>query len=505
MHSFVVAPNHQRNQCLILQSTENPPVSTSLPSSSSTSSQAASQPETAAFRFHHDLEKILARGHGAIDKIDVLERFRKPPFLENDDDHVEQSLRMLQRMESMGVATEQSYQLVLRYMLKRGRAQWKNKSNDDQSSSNTCAAVHMEELLGQLVQNKRRNSSEGEQDETISIETYNLVLEGYAVCSTPRDSRNFAQRAQDLYESMLRDPNTTPNAESMAHVLHAWAWKQPNIRTRRRNNKNSNKRSGDDDPNDPESPSYCARKAQSYLDQLQRLQLEEGGEQGQDDDSSSASFHDSQLWMQCHEWVVEAWSLTRDPRAGHQAQAVFDQRPQPLNDDGSSIQTSVAMYTNLIQSWTKQPEKDRAVVLENTRHAEGLLNEMLNLFREKRFPPNQSLELHGFVAVLSSYGRLNLPQEAERILWLLERDARSLSTTNDDATTTTIGTNCRTCNAVLHAYTSADGPSRKGKLDKRLALKRVHRIVEYMEKKSGPDRPNLQPDQYTYNSYLKVR
>jgi hypothetical protein len=182
-----------------------------------------------------------------------------------------------------------AYIRIMKVLLQRGRLRWKrsntyiydswnNNSNNNSSSNNNnnnnnnnsviiCAADQLEELLQEYesqpaaqyfhtvsssdLSTTTKSSTMTANATTItppSIEMYNLVLEAYAICATPRGDRQYAQRAQSLLQRMEQEQQammsfnhsrttnstdhhhnsitTNPNqyllpVESYLHVLHA--------------------------------------------------------------------------------------------------------------------------------------------------------------------------------------------------------------------------------------------------------------------------------------------
>ena len=219
-------------------------------------------------RFHVDLRKVLTpRDHVCSEYfVNNLDRHQRPIILPYDVDGAEKSYKMLHHMVRIGCWSEESFQIVMRAFLQRGRVRWKL----GQTETFTCAADQLELLLLELEQII-------EVTETISEETMRLVLQAYAVCATPRGERNYAMRAEELLQRM---EHTT---ESLLLIIHAWAWQQ------------ANKEMGD-----------CAKKAEEYLIQLEELT------------------DDPVIRQQAYDYVLEAWSKSKD--APEKANAIFEKR-----------------------------------------------------------------------------------------------------------------------------------------------------------------------------------
>jgi hypothetical protein len=224
--------------------------------------------------FHADLKKALAKepNYDA-----PLQRHGKPKLLRGDADGAEKAIRMLRHMVRIGVATEVSFQLVFKALVKRGRMQWAYNHNSDY----TCAANELEVLLEELE----------DLEDPVSSETYNMVLEAYANCANSRGNYRYAQKAEGLLQRM-GDLATT---ESRLHVLRAWAWQQGN-----------------------RDDSKCAYAANDYL-----LELEEQMDV------------DELLLSQAYDWVLEGFS--KAVGGAPQADAIFAKRikmdiPVPMAD-----------------------------------------------------------------------------------------------------------------------------------------------------------------------------
>lgn len=468
-------------------------------------SSSTSSPEIAN-RLRADLRDVLERGSPLSPQDTVLERHRKPAILQDDRDHVVKSLRMLNRMASIGVeATEEDYQLVLRALLSRGRLRWiveTTTSDDDSfqprsSTSVTCAADQMELLLPKVTH--------PEDTTKWSTATYNLVLEGYAVCASPRGARDYAVRAQELYDSM-----EAPDAMSKVHLLHAWAWQQASKQ-----------------PADP-----CATKATALLDELMQERRQVlNSVQDDDDDETATTTKDlfaveDGLLLECHDWVLEAWSKS----LGHysNALAVFQQRLELMESMNNAIDDTkvhhpdevtqpqqvptkhripMSTYTNLIVALTRKRRMDRNRDDHQDYHkqqqeqynavslAQDYLYEMSERYLDgKYFDGNDQPEFIAYNSVISAWSRLEEPQKAEDVLWYAENQLAPYAPG--------IRVDTLTCNVVLHAYT-ARGKRQGVTHASRKVMERVEGLVEFMEVESNK-RPELRPNCYSYTVLLKV-
>jgi hypothetical protein len=361
--------------------------------------------------FHADLRKVLSPRQDFFEYfVDRLNRHVKPIVLPHDVDGAEKSYKMLQHMIRIGCWSEESFQLVMRAFLQRGRIRWKSPTE-----STTCAADQLEYLWMQLQQ----LATDDVDDETLL-----LVLEAYAVCATPRGERNYAMRAQDLLPNLHQ---RTP--EALSHLVHAWAWQQ------------ANKDTGE-----------CAQRAQNILEELESMTK------------------DPEFLIPAYNYVLEAWSKSLD--APEKANAMFEKRKKLGG-------VTMGCYTNIILAWSK--------ARDGVQRANDLLNDMLELYHKGKFAPGEEPELIAFNSVITAWGRTQQPATAERIMHLME-DTRLKCTT--------LVLDVLTYNAVLHAYFQSAQSD--------VALARALEIVKYMED-NADDQPEIRPDNYTYNTLMKVR
>ena len=189
---------------------------------------AETVPSDAASRFHMDMRRVLRSRNdmalsssdsasstsSVLDSYSPMERRKRPTVLTQDVDGAIRVTSMLRHMVNIGVATEESFQILLEALCQRGRLRWRNKD-----AMVVCAADEVEGILEELWDR---------QDGNVSTETCNLVLKAYASCSTPRGNRRYAQKAQSLLSRM--EENDIPSSiESYSHVINAWAWQQGNL------------------------------------------------------------------------------------------------------------------------------------------------------------------------------------------------------------------------------------------------------------------------------------
>ena len=406
-------------------------------------------------RFHQDMRRVLNSRRKVLEdqhdiddttrnnneKTDHLERRRRPDILESDLDGAERVLIMLKRMVELGLATEETFQIAMRACLQRGRQRWYRQSDRTQV---ICAADQLEELVDQLrgVVGK------------VSLETYNLVLEAYAICSTPRGGRNYARRADFLLQRMEEEGlfdsgngtigeelNEEIPAETLAHVLHAWAWQQANLQ-----------------------PEDCAERAQEYLFEIQH---------------NSTKPVDTALLLQCYEWVLEAWSKSGSEGSAQNADDIFCRMKELNKTQAESTILSTQSYSNAILAWSKCKDP------RSPERAHELLMEMIKHYDEGAFS-NSEPELIAFNGVITAWARIGKPKMAEKVLWLA--DTLRLKCQN-------LIPNVFTYNSVLQSHVR--NPNKKE------ALERIRNLVDYMEM-NAVEQPEIKPNSFTYNCLMKV-
>jgi hypothetical protein len=294
---------------------------------------------------------------------------------------------MLQHMVDLGVSTERSYAIAMDAIGRRGRLRWKDRKDGDGTTTVImCAADQLERLLQQLQYNQDCAS--------ISVETYNRVLESYATCATPRGGRNYAKRAQELLERMMEEDAF--NVDSLVHTLHAWAWQQANLQ-----------------------PGECALNAQELLEQIEERT------------------NDTCTLMQCYNWVLEAWSKSKCEGSPQRAHEAFLRMKQLNHTSCVEIGLPNAeSYSNAILAWSKCAQVGSA------ERAHELLHEMVDMFQSGGLYDSQP-ELIAFNGCITAWARIGRPQKAESILWLMEELRPSCSGLIPDVLT---------YNAVLHAH-----------------------------------------------------
>jgi hypothetical protein len=285
---------------------------------------------------------------------------------------------MLYHMVNIGVSTEQSFQIVLKALSDRGRLRWRRED----SSKIVCAADEVGPLLDKLWEI---------QDGNVSTETCNLVLKTYAICSTPRGNRQYAQKAQDLIERM-QEFGIRISSETFSHLVNAWAWQQ------------ENKEAG-----------KCAKMAQRNFDKMLELSPED------------------ETVLQGYEWLLEAWSKSSSSDAAEIAEGIFDKMME-LKEKGVG-RLSAQAYSNVILAWTKQSGQTSA------EKANTLLNKMLQDFENGGYRDNAEPELIAFNGVIAAWSRCGRMDKAEEVLWLADEMRSKCDTLCPDVVT---------FNSVLH-------------------------------------------------------
>jgi len=409
-------------------------------------------------RFHQDMKRVLENrdngGVAAMAQESTEERRQRPAVLEHDKDGVQRVLTMLDRLVEMGIATEETFHIAMKACLERGRLRWRSHATTTTSQSSSrdgtqviCAADQLEFLLEKL---------QGIVASTdISLETYLLVLEAYATCSTPRGGRNYAQKADDLISLMQErgvfgDGDGVENLTGgevipvpvLMHVLHAWAWQQ------------ANKERGD-----------CAERANEYLEEIEQ--------------STSQEKAEAELLLQCYDWVLEAWSKSGSRGSAEKADDVFCRMKKLNQTQADSIILSTATYANAILSWSKSKSPGSA------QKAHDLLVEMLEHFEAGAFPTSEP-ELIAFNTVIAAWARIGRRDKAEEVLWMMDGARAKCNSLVSDV---------RTYNSVLHAYVI--GPNKND------ALTQIQRLAEFMET-NCEEQPGICPDSFTYNTLMKV-
>mmetsp|Transcript_24303 Transcript_24303/g.57371 ORF Transcript_24303/g.57371 Transcript_24303/m.57371 type:complete len:748 (-) Transcript_24303:1713-3956(-) len=316
-----------------------------------------------ADRFHMDMKRVLESRKNAFDDsskdsnittLSPMDRRNRPAILSQDVDGANRVTSMLRHMVNIGVANEESYQIVLSALCRRGRLRW-----IDGDSTVVCAADVVDGLIDELWE--RQNGR-------VSTLTCNLALQAYAACSTPRGDRQYAEKAQTLLYEMETD-GIDPSIESFSHVINAWAWQQGNLRDGK-----------------------CAKMAESNLNRLLEISP------------------DDETKLQGYDWVLEAWSKSQEDDAPRHADRILREM-KTIKKRNSSLKTSLPnsqSYTNAILAWTKS---------NSVAEAHDLLSECIDNFERGGKSADQEPELFAFNGVISAWARIGRTDKAEEVLW----------------------------------------------------------------------------------------
>lgn len=316
-----------------------------------------------ANRFHRDMKRVLESRKSAFDvspnasnisTLSPMDRRNRPALLSQDIDGANRVTSMLRHMVNIGVANEETYQIVLEALCRRGRLRW-----IDGDSSVVCAADVVDGLIDELWERQKG---------VLSTHTCNLALKAFAACSTPRGERRYAEKAQTLLYAMENE-GITPSIECFSHVINAWAWQQGNLRN------------GD-----------CARMAESNLERLL--------ETSPDDETK----------LQGYDWVLEAWSKSHEKDAPTHADRILTEMKLIKKRNGSLASTlpNSQSYTNAILAWTKS---------NSTAKANELLYEYIDSFDDSSSPADLGPDLFAFNSVISAWARVGRTDKAEEVLW----------------------------------------------------------------------------------------
>jgi hypothetical protein len=390
--------------------------------------------EDRASRFNMDMKRILESRNAilassnttSLSAFSPMERRKRPKLLTEDIDGTIKVMSMLRQMIQLGVATEASFQIVLEALCGRGRLRWKNKH-----SRVVCAADEVDTLMDELWERQNGN---------ISTYTYDLALRVYAACSTPRGDRNYAQKAQDLLDTM-EEEDVNPSIDTFRHVINAWAWQQGNL-----------------------EQGKCAEMSQSNLERLMEMDP------------------DDETLLQALDWVLEAWSKSSSENSPERAEDILTKmkKIKKKNPSCRSALPNSQSYTNTILAWAKSRSQNSA------QRAHNMLYQFLDDYENGDLPPDTEPELFAFNGVISSWARIGRTDKAEEVLWKANK----------------VGSKCKSLvpnvvsyNSVIHSY----GKEK----DEIYALDKTLEIFDYMQKNSN-DQPAIRPDCFTHHCVLKA-
>jgi Pentatricopeptide repeat domain len=401
------------------------------------------------------------------------------------NDGLDQAERMLQRLRQrqdetlVEMVNERTYQIVMQaFLYHRGSLRW-----NVAGSGTTNVATVLERLLDNLL--TLPDMSFGQ----VSMETFDLVLQSYAICATARTSQKYASpprnqeaaiksnyvshanKAEQLYRKMIATfggptgtsaataaaPDSRVPLRSIVHVIHAYAWEQANL----------------------QAASTGAYSAARYLDEVEAL--------------ADPQVH-YQLLMTSYFWVLEAWSKSSSPGSADRAQEILykmkalEARVNQGDDSDPTLTEcrppwhglDAEAYSNAILAWSKSPEAHGA------DRAWSILQELCSRFRAGNLPAGSEPPLIAFNAVISAYGRRGNSTRAEQVLWMMEELRLDCSHLVPGVVS---------YNSILHGHLRNP--------DKQLGLKKALELVAFMEDHGGADQPAIRPDSFTYGTLLK--
>lgn len=430
--------------------------------------------------FLHDMRRVLHARRDAILQNPVLaaglyERRKKPPFLSEDVDGAQRCLIMLRHLphhsnnnsdtaqqQRLGTSfLEEAYQIVMRAFLQRGRLRWQPGAG----KMIICAADQLEELLEELetiLSTTTTQQSSVQQKQQVPIhlglETYNLVLEAYAVCSTPRGDRHYANRAHDLLGHLERTFPAIP-VESYLHVLHAYAWQQANLPPV----------TGDGTNGAEEAVQLLHTICRATSDVAVRLQAHVYATEACSKTVGGA--------VQCHELLGTLKTLNASL-----VTAYNDGDDSKATAAGQMLDAEV--YSNAVLAWSKQAAADDDELAAARAHA--LLLELIDQYTAGAFPAGSEPPLIAFNAVTWAWGKVDRPDRAEEVLWLMEQKVRPICQR--------LVPDSMAYNSVLHGILQTP--------DRDVALKSALRVVTYMEEHCATQ-PAIRPNCFSYHILMK--
>jgi len=379
------------------------------------------------------MNRILESKQGNLDAYTSSDHRRsKPPLIASDIDGAERAMSMLVHLRDSGVATEETHQIVMKAYLKRGRLRWVSRGRD--GSEVMCCADQLGDMLDDLIVYQGKGAQ-------VSIDTYNLALEAFAVCSTPR-GRDFGSRALMVLKEMehIFGQDSIP-IESRLFTLQAISWQQ------------ANRQNGS-----------CALKAQELLDGIVERTEE------------------PVALMKGYNLALYAWSKSGSPESLQHAQSVFENIKElnsTLSKGEASSLFNAETYCNMILAWAK------LTLPEAPKQAHKLLDEMVDLHSKHCFPSNSEPSLLAFNAVIAAWAREGNGAMAERVLYQLDNVAKDCQDLMSDVIS---------YNSVLHAHLRTK--------NRDLALHRMKLLVDRMEDMQV-DHPSVRPNAFTYVTLLK--
>lgn len=294
--------------------------------------------------------------------------------------------------------------------------------------------------------------------DTIQISTFNILLQAYANCATPRNNYvSYAKQAELLLKEhmipLFADKQQVKSLflESQLYVLQTHAWEQANRQ---------------------ESSETGAIRAQFWMEELERQ-------------TSNVT-----ILMPAYYYALEAWSKCGTESGTIHADACLAKMKdifQSIQQDDSHALAreyyNAQVYSNAILAWSKQSSPNNKAA----ERCQELMEEMLSLYRQGCFPQgSDEPPLIAFNGVITAWGRSRRADQAEAIIWLMEDLRKECKTLRPDVVS---------YNSVLHALLSGRSQA---------SLSKIIRIVEYMEDIGTTELPDIRPDTFTYDILMKA-
>ncbi|GKY91703.1 hypothetical protein MPSEU_000142100 [Mayamaea pseudoterrestris] len=399
-------------------------------------------------QFHQDMIRVLESRAGALNQqlIRARQRQRKPPLLsteESDLDGADRVYSMLKHLVAIQAADETSFQLVMQAYCHRDRIRWyatiKPQQNNNATSTRVLrrAADRVEELLQELLTIVSPDQ--------VSLKTYNIALQAYANCATPRGECNYASKAETLLEKMKMYFSSQQLVESKLLVLRTSAREQANLQG-----------------------SACADRAQDLLNELIVDTLKHE--------------NSTRILMEAHNLVLEAWSKCGSEESVTNAETCLNYLKTTRadladsDDDDAKQWFNADVYSNAILVWSKSNQVSAA------ERCNELLQEMLRHHELKTLPKDSEPSLIAFNGVILAYCRSGRFEEAEHILKVIESATKTCSNLSADVVS---------YNTILNAYL------RSSAIKEKVALEKIRRLVQYMED-NRYEKPYIRPNCFSY-------
>jgi hypothetical protein len=180
-----------------------------------------------------------------------------------------------------------------------------------------------------------------------------------------------------------------------------------------------------------------------------------------------------ELLSQAYDWVLEAFSKANG--GAMRAEEIFQRRLK------MATSAPIEDYTNIILAWAKDPAEisvNKATSWLEIMCDKFLANELL-----------QDPEHIAFNGVINAWTKLDRPDRAEQILWLMEKKIRPKAPS--------LKPDVITYNSVCHGYIKDNDKITIA------SLNAISKIITYMEQ-NYKEQPLIKPDSYTYNTLIKA-